>query len=98
MQIPVQVTNEGLEANVWIREIGIFGLDISGNEISSLRCRRVFVPVHCSHSGTGGRFGRLIILWNIRPQAKNQIRRNHLSQGRRQGVALGVAFQAVCKN
>ena len=33
MQIPVQVTNEGLEANVWIREIGVFGLDISGNEI-----------------------------------------------------------------
>ena len=61
---------------------------------SSLRCRRVFVPVHCGHSGTGGRLGRLIILWNIRPQAKNQIRRNHLSQGCRQGVALGVAFQA----
>ncbi len=33
MQIPVQVTNEGLESNVWIREIGVFGLDISGNEI-----------------------------------------------------------------
>jgi len=33
MQIPVQVTNEGLEANVWIREIGVFGLGISGNEI-----------------------------------------------------------------
>ena len=61
---------------------------------SSLRCRRVFVPVHCSHSGTSGRFGRLVVLWNIRPQAKNQIRRNHLSQGRRQGVTLGVAFQA----
>lgn len=33
MRIPVQVTNEGLEANVWIREIGVYGKDIGGNEI-----------------------------------------------------------------
>lgn len=33
MQIPVQVTNEGLEANVWVREIGVFGQDINGKEI-----------------------------------------------------------------
>lgn len=33
MRIPVQVTNEALDAPVWIREIGVFGLDISGNEI-----------------------------------------------------------------
>lgn len=33
MRIPVQVTNEGLESKVWIREIGVYGKDISGNEI-----------------------------------------------------------------
>ena len=33
MRIPVQITNEALEANVWIREIGVFGQDINGNEI-----------------------------------------------------------------
>lgn len=33
MRIPVQITNEALEANVWVREIGVFGQDINGNEI-----------------------------------------------------------------
>ena len=33
MRIPVQVTNEGLDASVWVREIGVYGKDISGNEI-----------------------------------------------------------------
>ena len=33
MRIAVQITNEALEANVWIREIGVFGQDINGKEI-----------------------------------------------------------------
>lgn len=33
MRIPVQITNEALEANVWVREIGVFGQDINGKEI-----------------------------------------------------------------
>lgn len=33
MRIPVQITNEALEANIWVREIGVFGQDINGNEI-----------------------------------------------------------------
>lgn len=33
MRIPVQVTNEGLDAEVWIREVGVFGSDIDGNTI-----------------------------------------------------------------
>lgn len=33
MKIPVQITNEGLEESVWIREIGVFGYDINDEEI-----------------------------------------------------------------
>lgn len=33
MRISVQVTNENLDFSVWIREIGVFGYDINGNEI-----------------------------------------------------------------
>lgn len=33
MKIPVQITNAALESEVWVREIGVFGLDIDGNEI-----------------------------------------------------------------
>lgn len=33
MRIAVQITNEALESNVWIREIGVFGQDINGQEI-----------------------------------------------------------------
>lgn len=33
MKIPVQITNAGLESETWIREIGIYGLDLDGNEI-----------------------------------------------------------------
>lgn len=33
MRIAVQITNEALEANVWVREIGVFGQDINGKEI-----------------------------------------------------------------
>ena len=33
MRIPVQVTNEGLDAPVWIREIGVYGNDIDGAEV-----------------------------------------------------------------
>ena len=33
MRIPVQVTNEGLDAPVWIREIGVYGNNIDGAEV-----------------------------------------------------------------
>src|SRR5690554_4733212 len=32
MKIPVQVTNAGLESEVWVREIGIFALDENNQE------------------------------------------------------------------
>jgi hypothetical protein len=33
MRIPVQVTNEGLDAPVWIREVAVYGKNIDGAEI-----------------------------------------------------------------
>ncbi len=33
MRITVQITNDGLESECWIREIGVYGEDINGDEI-----------------------------------------------------------------
>ena len=55
---------------------------------SSLCGRRVDVPVHSDHDGTGRRLGRFVLLGNIRRQSKDQVRGDHLAQCGDQRVAL----------